>query len=174
MVMLKLLSKLVKALRSDASPRQIGWGVALGAVIGLTPLWSLHNLGVLLLAVILPVNLAGFIFGWMVYGLVSLALTPVLHRIGTLVLVDISLLQSVWTGLYNAPIAPFTRFNNTIVMGGLLFSLILLWPNMALIRFLVVAFREKWEEAVKKWKIVQVLKGNSLFRFYLKIRNLGR
>ena len=37
MFALKLLSKFIKVLRSAASPNQIAWGFALGAILGLTP-----------------------------------------------------------------------------------------------------------------------------------------
>ena len=53
MFALQILSKLVKVLRSAASPRQIAWGFALGTIWGFTPLFSLHNLVVLVLVMVL-------------------------------------------------------------------------------------------------------------------------
>ena len=58
MIVLKFLSKLFKALRSGDSPGQLAGGFALGMIIGLTPLWSLHNLLVVILIIIIKVNIS--------------------------------------------------------------------------------------------------------------------
>jgi len=174
MIFLKLLSRLIKVMRADASPRQIGWGFALGAVMGLTPLWNLHNLLVLLLAVIFPVNLTAAVLGWIVYGMISPLLDPLFHTIGYALLVEIHFLQPVWTALYNTAVVSFSRFNNTVVLGSLAVSLVLLWPNALIMRFLVSAFRTHWTQSIEKWKVIHFLKGNKLVRLYVKIRDLGR
>ena len=44
MLLLKLLQSLVKALHSDGTPGQLAAGLALGSILGLTPLLNLHNL----------------------------------------------------------------------------------------------------------------------------------
>ena len=48
MLIVKYIAKLIKILRSAATPGQIAGGVILGMIPGLTPVWSLHNLLVLL------------------------------------------------------------------------------------------------------------------------------
>ncbi len=58
MLIIKLIAKLLKAMGSNASPRQVAWGFALGAIWGLTPFWSLHNLLVLIFILILKINLS--------------------------------------------------------------------------------------------------------------------
>lgn len=173
MFFLKILSKFVKVLRSNASPNQIAWGFALGAILGLTPFWSLHNLFLIILIILLKINISAALLGLVLFGFIALLLDPLFHFLGFYVLVQIPFMESIWTTLYNLPIAPFSRFNNTVVMGSLLCSLILLVPNYFLFKIFVIRYRESWAEKIQKWKIVQVLKGSKLVRFYLKVKNIG-
>ena len=43
MLLLKLIQSLIKALHSEGTPGQLAAGLALGSILGLTPLWNLHN-----------------------------------------------------------------------------------------------------------------------------------
>jgi len=173
MVALSLASRVVKVLRSADSPAQVGWGFALGTIPGLTPVWTLHNALVLLLICILKVNITAALLGWGVYSLFAWLLDPLFDALGYLVLVKVPALQPLWTWLYNVPIAPLTRFNNTVVMGSLLVALIALVPNYALFKWFVQRFRQSWGEKIGSWKVTQALRGNSLVQFYLKVRDFG-
>ncbi|HDI52057.1 DUF2062 domain-containing protein [candidate division KSB1 bacterium] len=173
MFALKLLSKFIKVLRSAASPNQIAWGFALGAILGLTPLWRLHNLVVLVLLIVLNINVTSAMLAFALFSFFAWLLDPLFHSIGYFVLVKLTFLTPLWTSLYNAPIAPFTRFNNTITMGSLLLSLVLLVPNYLLFKRFVIRYRDSWNKKIQKWKITKILQGSKLVKFYLKIRNLG-
>ena len=173
MIFLKIIGKLIKVLRSNASPSQIAWGFALGTFLGFTPFFSLHNLGIVFLIFILNVNISAAIFGWLVSGLLSFFLDPLFHSIGFGMLVQIGFLKPFWTGLYNAPVAPLTRFNNTIVMGSFVFSLIALVPNYFLFRKFVMVYRTSWNEKLQKVKFFKVFKGSKLVKLYFKVRKLG-
>lgn len=85
----------------------------------------------------------------------------------------VPLLQPVWAWLYNAPIAPLTRFSNTVVMGNLLVALIALVPNYAAFRWFVQRFRQSWGQTIASWKVAQVLRGNGILQLYLKLRDFG-
>jgi len=173
MFALKLLSKFIKVLHSAASPNQIAWGFALGTILGFTPLRSLHNVIDIILLIILNVNITSAMFSFALFSFFAWLLDPLFHTIGFYVLVDIPALKPLWTSLYNAPIAPFTGFNNTIVMGSFLFSLVLLVPNYLWFKWFVFRYRDSWNEKIKKWKITKILLGNKLVQFYFKIKNFG-
>jgi hypothetical protein len=64
-----------------------------------------------------------------------------------------------------------TRFNNTVVMGSFAGGLVLAFPVFWGMKKLVVVYREKLEVRVKKWKIVQAIKGSKLVQLYEKIRD---
>lgn len=172
MFFLKLISKFLKILRSEASPNQIAWGFALGSIIGLTPFWSLHNLILILLIAVLRINVSSVLVSFTLFSLLGWILDPVFHTIGFTLLTGISFLKPLWNNLYNTAVTPFTRFNNTVVLGSLISSLVLVFPNYLFFRGMVRKYRSSWNQTIQKFKIVQLFKGSKLVRTYIKIRNL--
>ncbi len=109
------------------TPRQIGFGVAMGMLIGIVPKDSLFTyvFGVLLLmstANLLSALVSGFVFTWM-----GFLLDPLSHALGKVVLTNANW-QATWCALYEMPIVPWTKFNNTVVTGSLLIGLALFIP----------------------------------------------
>jgi uncharacterized protein (TIGR03546 family) len=171
MLILKYISKLIKILRSAATPNQIAGGFILGMVIGLTPLWSLHNLVIVVLIVILNVNIAMAMFSFILCSGFAYIFDPLFHDFGYYLLVDVSGLKGLWTSMYNIPIIALSKFNNTVVMGSLVSSIILMLPVFFLVKFGVIAYREKIDARIQKLKIVQALKSSKLYGMYEKIRD---
>jgi len=168
MLILKYFAKLIKILRSGASPNQIAGGFVLGMMIGLIPLWSLHNLIFLFLIIILNVNLAMAIFSFIIFSGIAYLLDPLFHQTGYFLLVKVSLLHPLWTYLYNLPIVPFTRFYNTIVMGSTTNAIILAIPIFYLVKKGVINYREHIDKRIQKLKFFKVIKGS---RFFLSMKN---
>ena len=67
MLLLKLIQSLVKTLHSEGTPGQVAAGLALGSILGLTPLLSLHNAVVVGLIVLLNVSIPGAMLGWALF-----------------------------------------------------------------------------------------------------------
>lgn len=164
--MVQYIVRFIRAMNSDRDPRQISLGFALGMVLGLTPICSLHNLLVLLAILFLRVNIGAAILSWMVWSGVAFAADPLFHRFGLFLLTEVRALQGFWTALYNAPLVPYTRFNNTIVLGSLVFSLFAFYPVYVAVCIMIVKYRETFLERLKRWKIVQAFRASSLYRWY--------
>jgi uncharacterized protein (TIGR03546 family) len=128
---------------------------------------------VLFFIIILSVNLSAALLAWLMFSFIAWLLDPVFHTVGYFVLVKLSFLESFWTSLYNASIAPLMRFNNTVVMGSLVCALILLVPNYLWFKWFVIRYRDSWNQKIQKWKIVRVLQGSKVVRFYLKLKAMG-
>ena len=79
---LELLAKLFKILRSQDSPSQIAWGFVLGMIIGLTPLFSLHNLVIFIIIVIFKVNAGMAILSFGVFSGIAFLADPFFHTFG--------------------------------------------------------------------------------------------
>jgi uncharacterized protein (TIGR03546 family) len=139
---------------------------------GLTPLTSPHNLVVVLAVLFFRVNISVAILSWMVFSLLALVLDPVFHWLGLFLLTGIGPLHGFWTVLYNAPLIPYTGFNNTIVMGSLIVSLLAFYPIYLGCRFGVKKYRQTFFEQLKRWKIVQMVKGSSMYRWYSRYNEL--
>lgn len=172
MFYLKILNKFIVLLRSDASPTQMAWGFALGTVLGLTPFLGLHTLFLIGMVCIFRVNLSTVFFSWALYSAFAWILDPLFHAIGFVVLTQIPFLIPFWTTLYNLPIAPLTRFNNTVLMGSLVFSLVLFLPHYFGFKWFVKKYRKDWHTHIEKSKIYQFLKASKIAQFYFKIQKM--
>src|SRR5690554_7900846 len=145
-------------------------GFALGAIIGLTPSPALHNLIVFILILIRNVSIPAAFFAIFLFSFFSHFLDPLFHGLGYFLLVEIEFLQPVWTYLYNIPIAPLTRFYNTVVLGSLVVSLATFFPVYWGFKQIVKLYRVKMADKVNRFKIMQIIKANKIFQMYQKIK----
>ena len=170
--MLRLIARLLAVLNSETNPSQISLGFCLAMIAGFTPLVSLHNLVVLLLVLVLRVNLAAFLLSLGVFSGFAYLLDPVFHWNGLQILTMPSL-EGLWTSMYNCPVGRLSRFNNTIVMGSLVFSLVLFLPMYLLSNMLITHYRGHVLAWVEKTKLMQVFKASKLYQFYQTFSSLG-
>lgn len=161
------IGSLLRILHSNDDPRQAAMGMALGMVAGLTPLFSLHNLVVLLLLCILRINLASLLFSLGIFSAFAYLLDPLSHQLGLTVL-QLSSLQGLWTEMYNNAFWRLTNFNNTIVLGSLIIALLLFYPLYRLLAWAIVRYRERAMVYIKKWRL------EKLFKLIFGIKLLGR
>jgi uncharacterized protein (TIGR03546 family) len=126
-----------------------------------------------LLAILLfRVNIGAAMLSWGVFKILAYALDPLFHQIGLFLLTGVAFLQGLWTTLYNAPLVPYTRFNNSIVMGSLVFSLLVFYPVYWGGRFIVVKYRETLMERFNRLRIVQVFRASDLYKWYSRYSKL--
>jgi uncharacterized protein (TIGR03546 family) len=173
MFWLKLVSNFIKILREGQTPAQVAGGFALGAILGLSPMLTLQGIFVWLVILVLDVNLSAATLSLMVFSLFAYIFDPLFHRLGYVLLVDAGGLKGLWTTLYNAPIAPLTRFNNTIVMGSFVCALIFFTPIYFGMKKFVVAYRSTVGKNIEKMKIYQVISKSWVVQTYRRVRDLG-
>ncbi|MFW2371916.1 MAG: TIGR03546 family protein [Gammaproteobacteria bacterium] len=155
--MISQVFKLVRVLSSDVSPMQISLGFALSMIIGLTPLWSVHNLLVIFFLLILRTNIAAFMMGWALFTGMAYLFDPWFHDLGSFIL-NLPSLNAQWTDMYNMPFWRISNFNNTIVMGSLSASLVLFVPLLIILNILVRQYRSNVVQYLNKqrwFKLVQ-------------------
>lgn len=135
------LKKIWDALNHAGRPWQISLAIALALIVGFTPFVSLHNILIILVVLILNIHLGIFILFSGVFSAIAYIFDPLFHKIGLAILTNDSL-NSLFTIFYNNPILNLTQFNNTLMMGSLLISLILFIPVLFIINKLIVKYRE--------------------------------
>ncbi len=170
--MLGQISKLFKAFNSDIDPEQISLGITFAMIIGFTPLWSLHNLLVLFLVMILRVNGAAFMASIPLFSLLSYLLDPLFHQLGYFLL-KLESLNGLWVMLYNSTLWRIENFNNTIVTGSLIFSIVLFVPVYISCVWLIKKYRNNIMVWVNKLKLTRFLKFKSWadkFSSYVKLK----
>ncbi|MCK4486142.1 MAG: TIGR03546 family protein, partial [Desulfobacterales bacterium] len=163
--MLRAIARLLSALNSETEPGQISLAFCFAMIAGLTPLFSLHNLLVLLIVLLLRVNLSTFILGLALFSGIAYLLDPLFHGIGLAVLTA-GALEGLWTALYNTTLFRLEKFNNSIVMGSLLFSVVLFVPLYFISNQMIARYREHVLAWVQKSRIMQAFKGTKLYRLY--------
>ena len=167
MFFLKLLKQVIVIFQTDISPNQVAWGFALGAILGLVPNMFM-KLVLFIVIMMFRVNISAAFFFFFVYEILSFALDPLFDSLGYYIL-NINSLNGFYTYLYNLPVVPFTKFNNTVVMGSLVTGIILIIPNMIIAKKLLVYYRTHLREKVSKWKIVKILSAAILGTNVIKI-----
>ena len=170
MLVLKLIQSLIKTLHSEGTPGQVAAGLALGAILGLTPLWNLHNAVVFALIIVLNVSFPAAMLGWALFVPVGFLLDPAFDWIGRALLLGTRTLQPLWTALYNAPVLPLTNFNNTIVLGSLVFALVLWLPLFFASRWGVVRYRATVAERMKRSALYRTVTASKLYNLYRLFR----
>lgn len=171
MFWLNFIFKTISILHSGKDPRHLAWGFALGAVFGLTPLLCLHNAVFIVLILLLDVNIGAAMFGMFVFKTFAYIFDPQFHDLGYQLLVKTPALQSFWTTLYNVPIAPWTRFYNTVVIGSLVVAVIMIIPNFFVFKAAVKLYRKHLAEKVENLWLMKVIKGNTMVNNLLNIYN---
>ncbi|MFO7604922.1 MAG: TIGR03546 family protein [Desulfurivibrionaceae bacterium] len=170
--MLKLIARLLKVLNSENDPGQISLGFCFAMIIGLTPLMTLHNILVIFLVCILRANLSAFLLGFMVFTGIAYLLDPLFDRLG-LVLLTADPLEPLWTSMYNLTLFRLESFNNSIVMGSLVFSLVLFIPMYFLFNLLIVKYRDHLLSWIQKSRVMKFFMASKFYQVYKSITGLG-
>jgi len=164
---LSLIRQFIRGLTKETEPYQIGLGIAFGTAIGLIPK---SNLTAQLLLILLMATKANLPFALITIFSVS-ALNPLFDRIsdplGYFALSRDSL-APFFTSLYNMPIAPWTDFNNTVLLGGLILGLALFFPCYLAGKKFGVYYNAKFKERFTNSKIVKSMKKSWLLDWYFK------
>ncbi|KPJ77258.1 MAG: hypothetical protein AMJ54_08740 [Deltaproteobacteria bacterium SG8_13] len=170
--MIVQIARLLKILNSESEPGQISLAFCFSMVAGLTPALSAHNLLVLLAVLLLRVNLSAFLLGWLFFSASAYLLDPIFHRIGLAVL-SAAALEGLWTYLYNIPMVRFTRFNNTVVMGSLVFAVAGFVPLYYLSNTLIFRYRDRLLGWVRNTRWMAVVKATRVYSAYERLAGWG-
>jgi len=155
--MLRRIINVIKALNSNEAPWQISLGIIFGAILGLTPLFSLHNLVILFLALVINLNISMMIVSCAVFSLIAYVLDPLFHQLGFALLTSQNL-EGFWTQFFSCPVFLLANLNNTIVMGSLISTLVAAVPLFFLFNVLVVKYRDVYNAFIGKFPLLKFLK----------------
>ena len=170
-LLLKQIFQLIKLLISDTGTNQIASGVAAGFILGMAPTFSLQTILVFALIVVFRIQFGAALVSAFFFKFAAFLLDPVFAAMGNSVL-EMDGLKALWTTLYNMPIIPFTRFNNSVVMGAGIVSILLSPIVFFASKFLIQKYREKVVAKFQETKFWKVVKASSFYKWYYKYDNL--
>lgn len=155
-LLLKNIFNLLRLLHSESGHHQISWAVAAGFIMGMSPALSIQTILVFFFILFFRVQMAMAFASAFMFAFIAYLFDPLFHRVGFTLLSHPDY-QALWENLYNMPLVPFTRFNNTVVLGSGVFA-IFLAPFVYLITLILV----------KKYRdiIVTKFKGTSIYRAF--------
>lgn len=171
------LAKIFAALNANVRPGEIAAGLALAFMAALVPGGNLIFLALILLTFFIKINQAIFFVFLGIFKIFIGVFDPLLDSLGFLIL-NMGNLEGLFTSWINTPLVPWTRFNDTLVMGGFILGFLLLVPLFFFFRFLVLLWRNtiherivssKAYQAFLKWPII-----SSLSSLFGKIFNLAK
>lgn len=134
------IKKIWNALNHAGKPWQIALAIAFGMIVGFTPLLSLHNIIILFVVLFLNVHIGIFVLATSLFSIIGLALDPLFNSLGMSVLTA-DVFNSFFTQMYNNPIGYLSGFNNTILMGSFIVSIVLFIFVYKLTSIILVKYR---------------------------------
>lgn len=171
-MMLKLIFKVIKVIQSDDSPKKLAWGVAYGSLLGLVPGFTIYHFILFIGVYLFSINVGMTLLSYVLFKFITVFISRYAHLIGSNLLIENEALQPFWTIMYNLPVIPWTRFYNTVVLGGIVLSVCFFLPNYYISLKLIILYRKHLRDRLRgkmdKWKIVKVLKGSKLVKLYGK------
>jgi uncharacterized protein (TIGR03546 family) len=164
-IVLKQIFGLLKMLNSETGQNQIAAGIAAGFILGMSPTLSLQSLIVFLCLFVFRIQIGMAFLACFFFKFVAWILDPAFDAIGSSVL-QMDALHGIFTALYNMPIIPLTRFNNSIVMGSGIVAILLTPIVFVLARSLILKYRETVVARFKETKVWKLLKATSIYNWY--------
>ncbi|MDT8452393.1 MAG: TIGR03546 family protein [Gammaproteobacteria bacterium] len=159
--MITQIFKILRVLASEDSPMQISIAIALAMVMGLTPLFSLHNLLVLIILLAFRINLGAFLLAWAFFSGLAYLLDPLFHSLGQFILQHPAM-QDTWTEMYNSTYWRLANFNNTIVMGSFVTAMLAFIPMLLILNFLIRRYRSHVLVFLKKSRLVTWMQSSKM------------
>ena len=155
--MFKPIAKLIVALNGNLGKGQVAAGFAWGLLLGLIPAGNVFWIVLFVVSFFFKHHHWSKMLVLAIFKILSGAVAPLVDIAGW-ELLHIEALQPFFTTLYNMPFVPLTKFNNTLVAGGLVCGIVLWLPVFFLVIALVPLYRNKVVPKLRSSKFVGAIK----------------
>ncbi len=170
-LLLKQIFGFLKLLNSETGHNQLAAGISAGFVLGMTPMLSLQSFLIFICIFFFRIQAGAAFLAAFFFAFAGWLLDPIFHAIGTTVR-SLESLQGIFTSMYNMPLLPLTRFNNTIVMGSGVVTLALSPIVFLLSRTLILKYRVTVVARIKETKMWKGIQATSFYKWYYTYDNL--
>ena len=170
-LLIKQIISFIQLLHSDTGKNQMAAGLSFGVFLGFAPFISLQTFVVLMIVFLFRVQLGAATLSAFFFKLVAFLSDPVADPLGRSLLENPSL-RPIWSQMYNVPLLPMTRFNNSIVMGSFLISLILCPILFFVFRILIQKYQTNIVQQFEQTKVWKAFKASKFYFWYEKYNDL--
>ncbi len=153
-MILKWLFTLLKIVNSNKNTGEIAAGFSFGIMLTLIPGGNLLWVVLFVIGFFTRLNLMAAFLTLGMGKLLVPFVDPLLDTIGYMVLTNNGL-RPLFTALYNIPLVPLTAFNNSIVMGGFVLSLVLAFPLWLLFKKITILYRKQIRDRLRNTKFIR-------------------
>lgn len=170
-LLLKQIFNFLKLLNSDTDTTPLAWGLTLGLILGFAPFISLQTLIVFAILFIFRVQMGAAFLAAFFFKFVAYLFDVPSHHLGVAIL-ETEGLRSLFTTLYNMPLVPMTRFNNSIVMGSMAVSVLLAPFAYFAFKALIIKYRRTVVDRFKGTKLWKGFAATKVYNWYTKYDDL--
>ncbi len=171
--MITLLAKLLNALNSENSTRQIALAIALALIYGLSPVLSLQAFVILFFVLLIKVHLASFILSVGIFKGLSYGLSGVAIGVGEYLLTS-SAFSGLFSALYQFDVFKLAHLHHTYNLGALVLGSLMAIPLYFLARLLIEKYRQDIKAYFEQLSIVKALKASKIYTIYLSLSSQGQ
>jgi uncharacterized protein (TIGR03546 family) len=164
-LLLKQIFAFFRLLNSDTGHNQLAAGLACGIILGFSPFLSLQTFVVLFLLFFLRIQVGAAFLSAFFFKFVAWLTDPIADVLGRAVL-EAEPVRPLFVSLYNMPLVPMTRFNDSIVMGSMIFGVILAIPAYFIFRSMILKYRVTVVARFKETKLWKAWAGTKLYNWY--------
>ncbi len=173
--MIKYITSFFTTLNKNSHPGEIAHAVSLGTLLAVMPKDNL--LWVLLFVIILfvRINKGAFFISLILLGFLAPFCDVLIERIGYWAL-TLDFMQGAYAYCDTIPFVGWTKFYNTMVMGGLLFGLLIYIPVYFLTRVSLAQYRKFIRPLIEKFvtsKLAAVISKIPILRHIKKLSGIG-
>ena len=139
---MEFIKKLFKALNSAQHPWQVTLAITLGMVAGLTPMSGTQTLLILFVVFLFNVHIGLFFAASALFAGIAYIFDPWMEQLGYMLLTSESM-KELYTAWYNNGLLRLSHFNNTLVMGATVLSLLLALPLFFGLNITISLYRDR-------------------------------
>lgn len=170
-LLLKQLYNFFKLLNSDTDTAPLAYGLSLGLILGFAPFFSIQTLIVFFIVFIFRVQLGAAFLSAFFFKFIAFIFDYPAHLLGKSVL-ESEALRPLFISMYNMPFVPMTRFNNSIVMGSMIVSILLFPFAFYGFKALIIAYRASVVASFKGTKLWKTFTESKIYNWYSKYHDL--
>jgi uncharacterized protein (TIGR03546 family) len=164
-LLLKQIFAFIKMLNSETGHNQIASGIAAGFVLGMSPMLSLQAFLILICIFFFRIQAGAAFLSAFFFAFIAYLLDPLFDAIGGRVL-EAQTPHGLFTTMYNMPLLPLTKFNNSVVMGAAIVTLIAFPFVFFISRALLLKYRSTVVARFRQTKIWKAVQATSLYKWY--------
>lgn len=162
-----LIKNFIRGILKERDSTSIALAFSFGFMLGLIPKNNLTAQIIFILAFVFKTNVPFFFLSTILFSYLSPLTDRVTDIIGYYILTS-EIFEKIFVWMYNAPIVPWTDFNNTVVMGGVIMGVVLFYPIYIASKRLAERYLVDLMKKLAENRFIKLMRFSWIFEWYFK------